>query len=212
MEKRKPITIIGCGPGDSGYLSGAAMAAVAQADCLIGSERLLALFRENGGKRIAVNAEVQKTVDEIARRYKTGQVAVLVSGDPGISSLAAPVIKQFGRENCEVIPGVSSVQLAFAKMGLDWIDARIISAHGHDPGAAMESFAQYEKIAVLGGRDESIAWIVRLAEKLGDRRIFVCEQLSLPGEKVREMSAAELAAYKAPSMTIVLLIKNGLLS
>ena len=212
MEKRKPITIIGCGPGDSGYLSGAALTAVAQADCLIGSERLLALFRENGSERIAVNAEVQKTVDEITRRYKTGRVAVLVSGDPGISSLATPVIKQFGRENCEVIPGVSSVQLAFAKMGLDWLDAKIVSAHGHDPDAAMESYSQYEKIAILGGRDESISWIVRLAEKLGNRRIFVCERLSLPDEKVDEMTVAELAAYRAPSMTIVLLIKNGLLS
>lgn len=212
MEKIKPITIIGCGPGDSGYLSGAALTAVAKADCLIGSERLLALFQENGVKRIAVGADVEKALEAIAAHNEKSRVAVLVSGDPGISSLATPVIKQFGRENCEVIPGVSSVQLAFAKMGLDWIDARIISAHGHNPDVDMESYAQYEKIAILGGRDESIAWAHRLAKNLFDRTIFICENLSLPDEKIAELTLEQLGSYKAPSMTIILLIKSGLLS
>ena len=212
MEKRKPITIIGCGPGDSGYLSGAAMTAVAKADCLIGSKRLLAMFAENGVKRIAVGADVEKALDEIAAQYETNRVAVLVSGDPGISSLAKPLIKHFGIKNCDVIPGISSVQLAFARLGLDWLDAKIVSAHGHDPDTAMGSYAQYEKIAVLGGRDESIAWAHRLAKNLFDRTIFVCENLSLPDEKIAELTLEQLGSYKAPSMTIILLIKSELIS
>lgn len=209
MEKVKPITIIGCGPGSSGYLSGEALTAAARADCLIGSERLLALFQENGIERISVNAEVQKTIDEITRRYETRRVAVLVSGDPGISSLAKPVIKRFGIENCDVIPGVSSVQLAFARLGLDWLDAKIISAHGHDPDTDMESYRQYEKIAVLGGRDESIVWAHNLAKTLSDRQIFICENLSLPNENIMELTLEQLGIYKAVSMSIVLLIKTG---
>lgn len=209
MEKIKPITIIGCGPGDAGYLSGEALSAVAGADCLIGSKRLLDLFQEKGVERITVNAEVQKTIDEITKRYETGRVAVLVSGDPGISSLAKPLIKHFGIENCEVIPGVSSVQLAFARLGLDWLDAKIISAHGADPDGDMKSYEQYKKIALLGGRDESIVWAHGLAKTFFDRRIFVCENLSLPNEKIAELTLEQLSSYKAPSMTIVLLIKNG---
>ena len=209
MEKIKPITIIGCGPGSSGYLSGAALTAVARADCLIGSERLLDLFKENAATRISVNAEVQKTIDEISKRYKTESVAVLVSGDPGISSLAKPVIKHFGIENCDVIPGVSSVQFAFARLGLDWIDVKIISAHGADPDSEMESYKQFAKIAVLGGRDDSIVWAHNLAKTLFDRRIFTCENLSLQTENIMELTLEQLGIYKAPSMTIILLIKNG---
>jgi len=210
MEKKiKPITIIGCGPGGGGYLSGEALTAAARSDCLIGSKRLLALFQENGIDRVALNADVKKTIDEITARYKTQRIAVLVSGDPGISSLAKPVLKRFGIENCVVIPGISSVQLAFARLGLDWLDAKIISAHGHDPDSDMESYRQYEKIAVLGGRDESIVWAHNLATTLSDRRIFICENLSLPNEKVAELTLEQLGCYKAPSMTIVLLITNG---
>ena len=208
MEKIKSITIVGCGPGGSGYLSGEALTAVAKADCLIGSERLLALFQENGTERISVNAEVQKTIDEITSRYESQNIAVLVSGDPGISSLAKPLIKRFGIENCDVIPGISSVQLAFARLGLDWLDAKIISAHGADPDSDMESYAQYKKIAVLGGRDESIVWAHRLAKTFFDRRIYTCENLSLPNENIKELTLEQLGSYKAPSMTIVLLIKN----
>ncbi len=208
MEKRKPITIIGCGPGDAGYLSGRALAGAAHVDCLVGSKRLLEMFPENGVERITVGVDIEKALDEIATRCEKRRVAVLVSGDPGISSLAGPVIKRFGRDRCEVIPGVSSVQIAFAKLGLDWIDAKIISAHDHNPDMDIEQLTQHTKIAVLGGRDESIAWIARLAKQLGDRRIFACEQLSLPEEKVTELTPAELAAYKAPSMTVVLLIKG----
>jgi len=209
MEKIKPITIIGCGPGSDGYLSGEALAAAARSDCLLGSKRLLALFQENGIDRVALNADVEKTIDEITARYKTQRIAVLVSGDPGISSLAKPVIKYFGIENCVVIPGVSSVQLAFARLGLDWLDAKIISAHGHDPDTDMESYREYEKIAVLGGRDESIVWAHNLAKTLSDRQVFICENLSLASEKIAELTLKQLGSYKASSMTIVLLIKNG---
>ena len=208
MEKIKPITIIGCGPGGVGYLSGEALNAAARSDCLIGSKRLLALFQENGVERVTVNAEVKKTIDEITRRYETKNIAVLVSGDPGISSLAKPVIKHFGIENCVVIPGVSSVQLAFARLGLDWLDAKIVSAHGHDPVAEMESYRRYEKIAVLGGRDESIVWAHNLAKTLCDRQVFICENLSLAGENITELTLEQLGSYKAVSMSIVLLIKN----
>ncbi|MFQ5432127.1 MAG: precorrin-6y C5,15-methyltransferase (decarboxylating) subunit CbiE [Nitrospinota bacterium] len=209
MEQIKPITIIGCGPGSDGYLSGEARTAAAGSDCLIGSKRLLSLFQENGMERVTVNANVQKTIDEIKRRYETQRIAVLVSGDPGISSLAKPVIKRFGIENCDVIPGVSSVQLAFARLGMDWLDAKIISAHGHDPDTDMESYRQYEKIAVLGGRDESIVWAHNLAKMLSGRQIFICENLSLSNEKIMELTIEQLGCYKAPSMTIVLLIQNG---
>ena len=209
MEKIKPIAIVGCGPGGSGYLSGEALSAVSSADCIIGSERLLELFRENGTERISVNAEVEKTIDEITKRYKSGRVAVLVSGDPGISSLAKPLIKKFGIDNCDIIPGISSVQLAFARLGLDWIDAKIISAHGADPDSDMESYRQFEKIAVLGGRDESIVWAHRLAKTFFDRRIYTCENLSLRSENVTELTLDQLGSYKAPSMTIILLIKIG---
>jgi precorrin-6B methylase 1 len=85
------------------------------------------------------------------------------------------VIERFGRDRCRVIPGISSVQTAFARLSLDWSDAAIISAHKQDPEPD-PSWAQADKIAVLGGRANSLRWVAeRLLPVLGDRRVFVCE-------------------------------------
>ena len=65
-----------------------------------------------------------------------GPVTVLVSGDPGFFSLAKLVLRRFGRENCRIVPGISSVHVAFSRICLDWADAKIISAHVSDPDQA----------------------------------------------------------------------------
>lgn len=175
----------------------------------MGAQRLLDLFPASRAERIAVGANVGKALDEISAR-RGRRIGVLVTGDPGLCSLALPVLRRFGRDACEVIAGVSSVQVAFARLGLDWLDARILSAHERDPEVDAASLAQAGKIAVLAGRPESLRWIAGLAESLGeDRQVFVCENLTLEDERVREATPAELAALQASSRTVVLLVKRG---
>jgi len=65
-----------------------------------------------------VSAEIGEVLDHIDMRAYRQRIAVLVTGDPGLFSLAKPVIERFGRTRCRVIPGVSSVQTAFARIGV----------------------------------------------------------------------------------------------
>lgn len=139
-------------------------------------------------------------------------MVVLATGDPGIASLAQPVIGRFGRESCEVIPGISSVQVAFARLALGWQDARIITAHSRDPEVSAADLREAEKIAILGGREGALRWIVELIPKFGDDRcVFLCEELTLPGERIREVCAGELTDVPVSSRAIVLIIKRELL-
>ena len=124
-----PIAIVGCGPGSPQYLTDAARQAVAGAEVLLGSRRLLELFDDCRCRRVEVGGDVAAIMEQIAAHHEAGQrVVVLVSGDPGLFSLGRNIVERFGRENCEVIAAVSSVQAAFARLGLDWGDALIISA------------------------------------------------------------------------------------
>jgi precorrin-6y C5,15-methyltransferase (decarboxylating) CbiE subunit len=213
VEKKK-IIIVGCGPGAASYITPAAEAAAEKADVLIVSPRLKDLFPECPAERIDSGADVAGILDVIASRRDDGrQVVVLATGDPGIFSLAKPVIRRFGRENCEVIPGISSIQVAFARLGLDWQDARIISAHSSDPEVSAADLRPAGKIAVLGGREAALTWIAGLIPELGEgRRVFLCEDLTLPGEKVREVATDRLADLPVSSRAIVLIIKGELLS
>jgi cobalt-precorrin-7 (C5)-methyltransferase len=208
------IVIVGCGPGSPDYLTDAARQAVAQAEVLIGSRRLLTMFGDASCDRIVAEAEVSAAMAQIAALHAAGRrIAVLVSGDPGVFSLAQAVLRQFGRESCEVIPAVSSVQVAFARAGVDWADARILSAHGRTPSITPEELRHSDKIAILAGTREAIAWSAEAACTVRDSHdVLVCENLTLPGERVRLVKAEDLASVEASSLAIVLLIRRSLLS
>lgn len=208
---RHKIAIVGCGPGSPDYLTPSARKAAEGAETLVGAHRLLDMFSHDA-ERIVVGADIEKVLDEIAARLGKRRIAVLVTGDAGVCSLARPVLKRFGRDACEVIPGVSSVQVAFARIGLDWHDARILTVHGRTLDVDTASLAESPKIAVLTAADSSLEWIETLVEQAGDdRAIFLCENLTLADESVRQVEAAELPNAGIASKTIVLLIRKDML-
>ena len=183
-----PITIVGCGPGSPEYLTAAAIRAVQEAEVLVGARRLLDLFPENPGERIVMEVHTEKVLAAIADRPNK-KIAVLVTGDPGLASLAQPILKRFGRSRCRVIPGISSLQAAFARLGLDWLGVRIIDAHGKDPALRDEALHGVTKIAVLGGRPQSFEWLLReLGDLLEDFQIHICEDLTLESEKITTLA------------------------
>lgn len=203
------INIVGMGPGSPDYLTPAAMKAIEGVDCVAGAARLLSLIPDNGAERVVIGADVNDALDAIAEKSPNGTAAVLVSGDPGLFSFAKLVLRRFGLEVCTVIPGVSSVQAAFAAVGLDWQDAMIISAHATDPDVDMERAQKTDKIAVLGGREASIPWICDFAGELGGgRRVFVCENLTLPDERVYETTIENLKSAAPGSSVIALIVKE----
>ena len=190
----------------------AVVRAVQQADVLVGTGRLLELFPAHKGEKIAVGVNIEKVLSDIEDRRHRGRVVVLVTGDPGLCSLASPVLARFGREACQVIPGVSSVQVAFARIGLDWLDARIIDAHGASPDIEAATIGGEGKIAIFCGRKAAIEWTARLMEKLGPgRRAYLCENLTLEDEKIRQVQAEDLASIEASSRSIILIIKEDFL-
>jgi precorrin-6y C5,15-methyltransferase (decarboxylating) CbiE subunit len=213
METARPeIVIVGCGPGSPDYVTPLALKSIEKAEVLVGANRLLDLFPGSHAEKITVTRDIEQVLDEVAVRLDRKRIAVLVSGDPGLCSLSQPIIRRFGREVCKVIPGVSSIQAAFARLGLEWLDARMINAHGSDPEVDVESLRDAGKIAIFVGRKESLPWIRGLAETLGeDRRIFVCENLTLPNEEIRQIEPPDLESQEIGPRTILLLIRKDLL-
>jgi precorrin-6y C5,15-methyltransferase (decarboxylating) CbiE subunit len=190
---RKTIEIVGCGPGAAGYVTGAARSAVSEAGLLAGSPRLVELFPDYRGERLLVDAHIGPLLDQLDAAWRLGRkVAVLVSGDPGLYSLADRVLRRFGRENCRVTPAVSSVQVAFARLGLSWDNARIVSAHGRVPPDDVD-LSPWDKLAVLGGTREAMRWAVSVSQQLRETHAaYLCENLTLPGERVCRLTPEDL--------------------
>jgi cobalt-precorrin-7 (C5)-methyltransferase len=210
--KAKSIWIVGCGPGSAQYLTPRACKIAHEADVLVGAQRLLDLFPQTAAECIPVKSNIEGLLDQLAEVPSEKKIIILVTGDPGLLSLAKPVIERFGRESCRVIAGVSSLQAAFAALGLDWHDALVVDAHGGLPQLDDLAVNRASKIAVFAGKKESFAWMASLAGLLGEAfRIFLCADLTLPTEIVREIKTENLLEEGHPPLSIVIFVRKELM-
>ncbi|MBI3794740.1 MAG: precorrin-6y C5,15-methyltransferase (decarboxylating) subunit CbiE [Nitrospinae bacterium] len=202
------ILIIGCGPGAQEYLTPMARKAALSADVLLGSQTYLAMFPESKAERVEVH-RAKKCVAEIQSRMESARIiAVLVSGDPGVSSMSSSITKRIGLEKCRIIPGISSVQLAFARIGVEWQDAKIIKSHKRAPVDDIVETAKEKKVALLSETPFALEWGADLAVKMGNPDIYVCQNLSLPDEKITLVSAGELRTLNASKLTVVIFLNR----
>lgn len=208
------IFIVGCGPGSPDFLTPAAYDAVEQSQVLIGAGRLLELFDYSPARKIGFESDIELLLTELRALVRDGQtVAVLVTGDPGFFSVARPVVRNFGINACHIIPAVSSIQVAFARMGLDWTDARIFSAHARSPHLSADELRSADKIAVLAGTQTALRMIATLAANLAETHdLVLCENLTLPDERVRTLQSSQLTVCGASSLSIALILRRTLLA
>ena len=204
------VTIVGCGPGSKKYLTGYALQQINNAEVLIGSRRLLSLFPDADAETFMLNNNYKLLITRIVSLTKRKKVAVLVSGDTGFFSYAKLIIDKIGIENCEVIPGISSVQLAFAKIGRAWNDACFMSLHGRTGKLAsvVKKIMENEKVAVLTDNANNVKLIARklLEAGLKDRKIYVCENLSLEKERIREFDVSSILKIQVRDLNVIIFL------
>ncbi len=207
------INIIGCGPGGADYLTEAAKSLIKASDILVGAPHLLELADSDTADKIPVSACIGDALKAITEKHREETVlSVLVSGDPGIFSLAKSVIGRFGRSSCRVMPGISSVQTAFARAGLNWDDALIISAHHELPDIESIDPKATTKIALLSGRSDAQEWLCRLLDRMGrDFTVIACENLTLEDEKVTTLGPDDIRAQQFGSRCVFLIIRKDLM-
>jgi cobalt-precorrin-7 (C5)-methyltransferase len=205
-----PITIVGCGPGSPDAITLAGLRAIEDAAVVVGAPGLLEIFAPPGAVQVPAGVDIEGVLAAISRHLPDGKVVVLVTGDPGISSLARPVLRRFGRRACTVIPGISAVQAGFARLGLDWLDARLVSAHGRIPDVTVDELGRHDKIAVLAGTPAAMQWAARMADGLPEHEVYLCRDLTLPAEQVRLTNAGEIRRMPASGRMILIFVKEGI--
>ncbi len=183
------VTVIGC---DGSALTPAASAALAGASVVAGAQRHLASVTVPPAAEHIVIQHLDTALDAICAAR--APAAVLASGDPGFFGIVralrargvAPV----------VIPAVSSVALAFARLGLDWTDALVLSAHGRAAGPVLAAALAHPKAAILTAPPEAATGQLRSGLLAAGRTVYAAERLGAPGERVRN-----LARHSAPEVT-----------
>ncbi|MFJ9420485.1 precorrin-6y C5,15-methyltransferase (decarboxylating) subunit CbiE [Streptomyces sp. NPDC101249] len=185
------ITVVGTGTGPDAPVAADVLAGAA---LVVGGRRHLdAVTLPESAERVVLGP-LAPALDAVAAHVaKEHPVVVLASGDPGFFGIVRALAERFGPGLLDVRPGVSSVAAAFARLGLPWDDAAVVSAHGRDLRTAVNVCRARPKTAVLTGPGAGPA---ELAAALpGDRVLVVASALGDPErERVERVTAAEAAA------------------
>jgi precorrin-6Y C5,15-methyltransferase (decarboxylating) len=203
------ITVVGLGAEGLCGLTTDARQAVDRAALIVGGRRHLTAFDGLWAARtVPLTADVDAALDEIAT--EAGPVCVLASGDPGFFGIVRPLAERFGADRLEVHPAPSAVALAFARLGLAWDDAVVVSAHGRPLAAAARTAASHPKVAVLVSPScppEALGHAI-LVLGVVNRRVAVCARLGAPDERVDLVDLPTLADGQWDPLSVVLVLAD----
>lgn len=188
------IIVVGIGPGSEDYLLPIAKRAIDNAKVLIGSRRALETLAPPHIETKVIDREINELLLYIEKKVVKMPVTVMVSGDPGFYSLLVALKGYFKAEQLEVIPGISSMQLAFAKAIEPWQDALLLSMHGRSVSDEVLVFSQGKKLGFLTDGQHNPAYIADVLLAKGwpiDTTVWLCSALSYSGEEVRQITLQE---------------------
>jgi precorrin-6Y C5,15-methyltransferase (decarboxylating) len=167
-----------------------AEALLAGASLVVGGRETLALAPA-GAETVPLGADL----DAALARVGEG-ACVLASGDPGFFGIVRRLAEHFGREALDVRPAPSSVAVAFARLGIPWDDALVVSAHGRAPHVARHVAMRHPKVAILTSPDVPPEHF-----DLPGREVWVAERLGMPDERVVPLAERPFAD---PNVVLVL--------
>lgn len=194
------IIVAGIGPGNPAYLLPAAAEAIAGAKVLVGGRRALAQYAQNpaaGQKTMAVTRDIEAVMGFIRGEWQRSDVVVMVSGDPGYYSLLDALRRHFPAGCLRVIPGLSAMQLAFARLALPWHEARLLSFHGRVPKEQDLTYEPGCLAGMLTDRKYTSKTIPAVLMAHGwpkKTRLFICTRLSYADESIVETTLGGAAA------------------
>lgn len=211
MENK--IYIIGIGPGSSEYLTKKAVDTVKTSDYTVGSTRAIDLFDDVNNK-IAFNVKdlLDKLEKGVDLAIEGNTVSILSTGDPGFSGVLNTVLrianeKNFPEEKIEVIPGISSLQLAAARNHIQWDNANVMTFHGRENIEDILKVTNNGKttIALPSKKVRDMAQFLLDNGVDEHREVVVCERLSYDDEKIVRSTLKDIANSEFTYMCIMVI-------
>ena len=208
---QKKIIVAGIGPGSEDFITPAALKQIRAAKFLVGGRRALKDFSSTEQTTCAITGDLDASLNFVREKLLLGEVCVMVSGDPGYYSLLDLLRKNFPPSQIEVIPSISAMQLAFAKISLPWHAATLASFHGRQPAREVLQFTSGKILGLLTDAEFNSASISKLlVDEHGWQKnsvVTICARLSYPDEKIFTVTLNE-AATSEPVKHCVLIVRE----
>jgi cobalt-precorrin-7 (C5)-methyltransferase len=188
---------VGCGPG---MLTEEAIDRIAKATRIYGSKRAVAIVR----RHIPSGAEVGLLTDYSNLSSLPADSVLLSTGDPMLAGL--------GHLGSEVVPGISSMQLAFSRLRLPLTLGVVVDAHGRDHAEAIteavEALDRGKVPFLLTDPSFDVeAMADMMLERHSDATIALCERLGYPDETIT-FGRPSCPPKGSSELTVIVIIKG----
>jgi len=146
---------------------------------------------------------------------KNGNVGLIASGDPLFFGIAKSLLDRYGKDMVEILPALSSLQLACARFKIPWDDALIVSLHGRKKENFVSRLLVHEKVIVLTDNHYTPPYLakslfdylelIRAERILIGIRMYIAENLGSKSERLIQgnLEAVMSKDFSAPNIVII---------
>jgi precorrin-6Y C5,15-methyltransferase (decarboxylating) len=182
VREKSPVTVVGIGADGWAGLTGLARDAVTGADVVFGGPRQLASLPD-GVPVKPWPSPLLPSLDGLLAEYADRRVCVLASGDPLLSGIGTTLVRRLGADNVDILPALSSVTLARARLGWAAEETEIVTVVGRDIHRVNRVLAPGRKVLVLGAKTTALAELLD-ARGYGESLMTVLADLGSPQERI----------------------------
>jgi precorrin-6Y C5,15-methyltransferase (decarboxylating) len=162
------LTVVGIGADGWEGLNPLASKAILDAEVVLGGARHLGLMPPVDGQlRIPWPAPLRPALPALLASYDGRRVVALASGDPLVSGIGSTLIDLLGAARVRILPAISSVALARARMGWAAETTEVISLVGRDPQTVLRALADGHRLLVLCADGTTTSTVAKLLIEYG---------------------------------------------
>jgi precorrin-6Y C5,15-methyltransferase (decarboxylating) len=211
MATKQRIAVIGIGDDGIDALSPAMRVRILEAEIILGPDRALRMVpSQSAAQRVAMSSDLEELSRQIAAAQDKKTV-ILVFGDPMFYGLARYVGDRVGRDQFEIMPHVSSMQLAFARVMESWDEAYLTNLASHPLDAVVEKIRTAQRVGLF---TTDTCGPPDVAQALLDKHIdyftaYVCENLGARDETVTRGTLADIARQKFGPLNVMILVREA---
>ena len=210
MTSAGKVHIVGIGDDGVEGMTAQARRLVEEADVLVGPDSCAGVLPAPLRGRLQAAANLEQLVERI-EAAEGRRTVVLASGDPLFYGTARYVCGKLGKDRFEVVPHVSSMQLAFARVKESWEEAFLANLAGQSIERVIDRIRTSETAGLFTSEQWSPAAVARalLDHGIDAFQAYVCENLGSPDERVTQGSLAEIAKESFAPLNVMILVRKA---
>lgn len=179
------------------------------AEVIVAAASTIGQIENSKAKRVILKDDLDEIV-ELIQAQRDKKIVLLSLGDPLFFGTTRYLCDQIGKDEFEIIPHVSMMQLAFARVRESWDEAFFSDLSARPLETLFDKIRFAEKVGLFTTAEATPA---KVAQMLIDQRAdyfkaYVCEDIASPKERITECSLQELANLEFDSLNVLILIRS----